>query len=139
MSIPQPVRYLSERADSPEGFGAVKVFAEFASGMRSQVPHVVWHSPTGLEYGYGGSGPADTALSILADWFEIEAVGFALKLKGPAIAWDDYTDDERRVVRLHQAFKFKHVGGTSREHPLIIYAREIERFLVENEIQESAT
>ena len=32
--------------------------------------HVVHHSPTGLEWGYGGSGPADTALSILADYFE---------------------------------------------------------------------
>lgn len=31
--------------------------------------HVVLHSPTGLEFGYGGSGPADTALSILADYF----------------------------------------------------------------------
>jgi len=27
--------------------------------------HVVKHSPTGMEWGYGGSGPADTALSIL--------------------------------------------------------------------------
>ena len=29
------------------------------------LPHVVRHSPTGLEWGYGGSGPADLALSIL--------------------------------------------------------------------------
>lgn len=26
---------------------------------------VIHHSPTGIEWGYGGSGPADTALSIL--------------------------------------------------------------------------
>lgn len=31
--------------------------------------HVVRHSPTGLEWGYGGSGPGDTALSILVDFF----------------------------------------------------------------------
>jgi hypothetical protein len=31
--------------------------------------HVVHHSPTGLEWGYGGSGPSDLALSILADFF----------------------------------------------------------------------
>lgn len=31
--------------------------------------HIVRHSPTGLEFGYGGSGPADTALSILCDFF----------------------------------------------------------------------
>jgi len=29
---------------------------------------VVWHSPTGFEWGYGGSGPADFALNIL-HWF----------------------------------------------------------------------
>jgi hypothetical protein len=31
--------------------------------------HVAVHSPTGFEWGYGGSGPADLALSILADHF----------------------------------------------------------------------
>ena len=30
--------------------------------------HVVRHSPTGLEWGYGGSGPSDLALSILTDY-----------------------------------------------------------------------
>ncbi len=25
----------------------------------------VWHSPSGFEWGYGGSGPADLALNIL--------------------------------------------------------------------------
>jgi len=29
--------------------------------------HFVRHSPTGFEWGYGGSGPADLALSILVD------------------------------------------------------------------------
>ncbi len=32
--------------------------------------HVVRHSPTGMQWGYGGSGPADLALSILADVFD---------------------------------------------------------------------
>jgi hypothetical protein len=31
--------------------------------------HVVRHSPTGMSWGYGGSGPADTALTILVDVF----------------------------------------------------------------------
>ncbi len=30
---------------------------------------VVRHSPTGMQWGYGGSGPADLALSILTDVF----------------------------------------------------------------------
>jgi len=31
------------------------------------LPHIVVHSPTGLNWGYGGSGPADLALSLLTD------------------------------------------------------------------------
>jgi len=31
--------------------------------------HIVRHSPTGMEWGYAGSGPADLALSILVDVF----------------------------------------------------------------------
>ena len=27
--------------------------------------HIVYHSPTGMNWGYGGSGPADLALSLL--------------------------------------------------------------------------
>ena len=30
--------------------------------------HIVRHSPTGIEWGYGGSGPADLALSILTQY-----------------------------------------------------------------------
>lgn len=46
------------------------------------------HSPTGFEWGYGGSGPAQLALAILAD---------AL-------------DSDRLAVRLHQQFKFAWVS-----------------------------
>ncbi len=31
------------------------------------LPHITRHSPDGFNWGYSGSGPADTALSILAD------------------------------------------------------------------------
>jgi Family of unknown function (DUF6166) len=46
------------------------------------------HSPTGFSWGYGGSGPAQLALALLAD----------------ALA------DADRAVRLHQEFKFKVVA-----------------------------
>lgn len=36
--------------------------------------HVVKHSPDGLQWGYGGSGPADLALSILADFFGTDEI-----------------------------------------------------------------
>jgi len=40
----------------------------------ADVPHAVRHSPTGIEWGYGGSGPADLARSILMHFY------------GPAVA-----------------------------------------------------
>jgi hypothetical protein len=46
-------------------------------------------SPTGFSWGYGGSGPAQLALALLAD-----ALG-----------------DDDRAIRLHQAFKFKVVAA----------------------------
>ena len=38
------------------------------SNRQRPLHHVVFHSPTGFEWGYAGSGPADLALSILADY-----------------------------------------------------------------------
>lgn len=46
------------------------------------------HSPTGFEWGYGGSGPAQLALALLAN-----ALG-----------------DDDRAVRLHQAFKWARIA-----------------------------
>lgn len=34
--------------------------------------HIVYHSSTGMEWGYGGSGPSDLARSILADFAGIK-------------------------------------------------------------------
>src|SRR5258706_15989082 len=50
------------------------------------------HSPTGFEWGYGGSGPAQLALAILADHLE----------------------DDDEAVRLHQGFKRELVANFDR-------------------------
>ncbi len=47
------------------------------------------HSPDGFNWGYSGSGPAQTALAILLD----------------------VTGDPELAMRLHQAFKFQVVAG----------------------------
>ena len=57
-----------------------------------RLKHQVRHSPTGLEWGYGGIGPADTALSILTD------------LVGKEIA-----------LRWYQQFKFSFIAQVARE------------------------
>jgi Family of unknown function (DUF6166) len=47
------------------------------------------HSPTGFEWGYGGSGPAQLALAILAD----------------------HLGDGRQALAIYQQFKFSVVAG----------------------------
>lgn len=82
---------------------------EFEGGERNAMEHLVFidegdrrrplpwrldlqnHSPTGLAWGYQGSGPAQLALAILAD-----ALG-----------------DDRRAVELHQAFKRERIAPLS--------------------------
>ena len=59
-----------------------------------RVHHVVYHSPDGMQVGYGGSGPADCARSILA-----------------------HVADKETADKLYQRFKWevvskwKHPGG----------------------------
>lgn len=81
---------------------------------------LVNHSPTGFSWGYGGSGPAQLALAILADHFgrfpdrvpELkDRAGFAdyaLEEQPPTmgrVSWAEWL-----AVRLHQDFKFKVVA-----------------------------
>src|SRR5512139_3403955 len=65
------------------------------------LPHVVHHSPTGFNWGYGGSGPADLALSILSFVIgpEQETVGIFEGARCGALAW-----------QLHQPFKWTYVA-----------------------------
>lgn len=64
---------------------AVNVQRPDARGAHAirRLRHYEWHSPTGFECGYAGSGPADLALAILAD----------------------YLRDPRLAALKHQAFK----------------------------------
>ncbi len=67
--------------------------------------HCNLHSPTGFEVGYAGSGPADTAASILADYFEEDASTVERAWRGrfhgrPSVA-----------IKVHQFFKFEVIAG----------------------------
>lgn len=67
--------------------------------------HCVFHSPTGFETGYSGSGPADLALSILADHCHATPpeVRNALHLRGSCAG-------ARQAIRFHQRFKFRFIA-----------------------------
>lgn len=66
------------------------------------------HSPTGFEWGYSGSGPAQLALAILAD----------------------YLGDDKRALLLHQDFKSAKIAGLT-DDEWSISADEIEEWLAE--------
>ena len=75
----------------------------------TNVPHVVTHhSPTGYEFGYGGSGPADLALNIC------EVMLNRLGYIGPRTkCWDG--DCFELAFQLHQAFKWQFIATQPRE------------------------
>lgn len=59
--LTQASAFIMEEANNPD-----VILCRKTGIARTNVPHnVVRHSPTGLEWGYGGSGPADLALNIL--------------------------------------------------------------------------
>lgn len=49
--------------------GTAHVTIDDGAGGYRPLVHLVRHSPTGYEWNYGGSGPADLARSLLADVF----------------------------------------------------------------------
>ena len=54
------------------------------------------HSPTGFEWGYGGSGPSQTALALLLDYWQ----------------------DRERALKHYMDFKFSTIGGLPDEWEL---------------------
>jgi hypothetical protein len=62
------------------------------------------HSPTGFEWGYGGSGPAQLALAILANHLGV-----------PPRAKPEGNAKAARAVRLHQRFKALMIANIPRD------------------------
>jgi hypothetical protein len=93
--------------------GEVRCQVETAVGDSYRLSHIVLHSPTGFEYGYGGSGPADLALSILCDLFEERPTSEQLN-RGESVGW-----------KLHQDFKAGVVARQKREDDWSISEVEI--------------
>jgi hypothetical protein len=89
-----PARIAPERVYRGErtADGGWAVWVE-EGGCRRPLPHVVYHAPDSFSWGYGGSGPADCALSILADALGEPPTRDVLD-RGAADCW-----------RWHQAFK----------------------------------
>ena len=50
------------------GIGSCQVFVKLTETNDVPLKHIIRHSPDGFQWGYGGSGPSDLALSILTDY-----------------------------------------------------------------------
>ena len=74
------------RPESAPSVLAVRLWRDADGTARMTCPHTVRHSPTGPEWGYGGSGPADCARSVL------------LALADEATADAHYQDFKRDVI-----------------------------------------
>ena len=107
--------YFGERT-SAIGAQRIKVLAV---EKEYDLPHIEKHSPDGFNWGYGGSGPADTALSILVDFLE---------------------GDREKAERFYQDFKRAFVVNIQKEDDLVIHGVRI-RYWIERQIlkQETAT
>lgn len=68
------------RVPCPHIEGNTCAVAKFADG--THVPHHEYHSPNGYEWGYGGSGPADLARSVIFAWIKNPA--------NPTMCYQDY-------------------------------------------------
>ena len=69
------------------------------------------HSPTGFQWGYGGSGPAQLALAILADHLA------------------DHLEDDIKALRLYQDFKSKVIAALPQGKPWQLTPQQIDAAL----------
>lgn len=83
----------------------------------TNVPHhVVHHSPSGFEWGYGGSGPADLALCLLEDAL------IRMDYADPMPPIDCYAGRCMSLAwRLHQPFKWAVIGSAPHEGTTIAF------------------
>lgn len=110
--------YIGQRPGDDE-IGDCRIWVE-RRGKAYPLKHVVVHSPTGFEWGYAGSGPADSALSILADYLG-EAPKVAQGRGGNSLAY-----------ALHQEFKWKFIA-TALHAGFRITSEQIAAWLKERE------
>lgn len=101
----------------PTGDVDVQVLDE-DRGVSYPLPHHVRHSPTGYEWGYNGSGPAELARCILLDHYGVPG--------------DDGSQYESELPVSYQQFKFDHVGRLPRELPWTLTSEAIEQWAERN-------
>lgn len=121
------------RYETEKDHGQVSLAAFYDDGSSLPVQAVKYHSPSGIEYGYAGSGPADMALTILAHFHEVSAIALASKLRDGG--GHTFTDPELLAINFHHDFKFEHISNADRTQPLIIHRSTIVEFMARQTAQ----
>jgi len=73
----QPASSITIQTTIRDGYAGMRtpvgpVVVRIRNGVQKPLRHLVRHSPDGFNWGYGGSGPADLARSIIADALGID-------------------------------------------------------------------
>ena len=108
------IKYIGRIYDDARGIRDIdrKIFAVYEDGHEESIPErqdLVNHSPTGFCWGYGGSGPAQAALAILAHYFA----------------------DNRKALRHYQEFKSKVIARLSMDSDFTIASDDIDKIVNE--------
>ena len=92
-------RYRSHWTADAGGEGVLVIDQVDGHDQARPLRHWPLHSPTGFQWGFGGSGPADLALAILLDYF------------GEWPTQEQMAAGESRAWALHQHFKWALIAG----------------------------
>lgn len=91
------------------------------NGESTPLRHIMRHSPTGLAWGYGGSGPADLARSILAD-----VLGDAAKCRDCngtfRLVWEEADGDFRPPLHTAEIERLEASGAMGSDYLIPCYA-----------------
>ena len=97
----------------------------------ANVPHIVrYHSPTGFEWGYPGSGPAELALNALHALLPPGRDGWPCTYRMNKVRGDNVLVTEH-AERLHQEFKWRFIANIPKEGGHVPLA-QIDQFLAEH-------
>ena len=96
---------------------------------KRKLRHIPFHSATkgNLNWGYGGSGPADLALAILVDYFKEHAPSEGYRARAECNTWMVNS----KAWKYHQEFKWHFVSKFEDDWEL--YDTQIEAWLKEQE------
>lgn len=103
-----------------------KVWRHDPAGRRP-LRHIAKHSPTGMEWGYAGSAPADLALSLLIDYLRLDPVEGATRAEGPWAAPDGVIVDRLPYL----SFKSAVIARLPRYESWTLTAAQLDDFLAD--------